>query len=52
MNEDQADRIITILDEIKDLLNNILIHTADISSIDSNTSETADRLRKMQNSLR
>ena len=52
MNEDQADQIIDLLKEITDRLSSIESNTMDISSVDSNTSEALDCLRKIKNNLR
>lgn len=52
MNEDQADQIISILEEISAKLSSIEMNTMDISSIESDTSDAVDLLRKINNNLR
>ena len=52
MNEDQADQIIALLEEIRDNLSSINSNTFDISSIESNTDDTVRCLKNIQNNLR
>ena len=52
MNEDQADKIITLLEEIRYSLTSIESNTSEISSVESNTSMTAEYLRKIKSNLR
>jgi hypothetical protein len=52
MNEDQAERFISILEKIEEKLTNIEINTMDLSSIETNTSEAVDYLRRISNNPR
>mgnify|MGYP005642171387 CR=1 FL=1 len=52
MNEDQADQIISILEDIIEKLSSIEMNTMDISSIESDTSEAVGLLRKISGNRR
>lgn len=48
MNEDRADQIISLLEEIRDRLSNIEYNTMDISSVESNTDDAVSLLRNIK----
>lgn len=52
MNEDQADQIIALLEEIKNHLSNIGFNTSEISSVEANTNEAVKYLKQIKSNLR
>ena len=51
MNEEQADKIIALLEDIKFSLSSIETNTMEISNVDSNTSEALSLLKKIISNL-
>ena len=52
MNDDKADRIIELLEEIKERLSNIESNTNDISSVELLTHEALEHLQKIESKLK